>query len=218
MVGDLSARGRQRTIQSPAGIRLESDLGRITAQLRLRWSADGGPRPAQVEAREWYLWDLRTSDMTLIALVNYSVTQGATSTLALYVPERLEVLSVKAGSAVGRGSGRLKTWRVTGTKADRQLEMEFQNPVRGEVLSVVQFAPHGPLNANDPLPIPLPRAARTSVGYLAYQLFDSEARIQAQGLTVQTVHERAQRQEIQGALFGDIQTSAHESVSYISTS
>jgi hypothetical protein len=190
IAGDVSVRGRHRISRSPGGVRLEADLGRMTVPLRLRWSAAAGPaRPAQVEAREWYTWDIRPTAATLTALVNYKVSHGTTSTLALGIAERLEVLSVKVGATAGRSGVRLKSWHVVGSGPGRQLEMGFQNPVSGEVPVIVLAAPRGPLSPADPLPILLPKTAKLGEGYLAVHLTDLDARIQAQGLTV---HDREQ--------------------------
>jgi hypothetical protein len=188
--GDLPVRGRQRVGPVPAAVRLEADLGRLTAPLRLRWSSATGPaRPANVEAREWYTWDFRPTAATLTGLVQYNVTQGTVSTLALAIPERLEVLSVKVGAGAAKSGVRLKSWQVVGADGGRHLEMEFQTPVSGEVPIVVQAAPRVPPGPTESLPIPIPKAAKLDVGYLAIQLTDIDARIQAQGLTV---HDREQ--------------------------
>lgn len=188
--GDAPTRGRQRVEALPSGARLEADLGRLTAPLRVHWSQARGPtQPAQVQAREAYLWDVRPDAATLTALLRYTVTKGAVSMLALGVPERLEVLSVKAGVASGRGGARLQAWHVTGTGAERRLELEFQDPVGGDVTAVVQLAPRQPLVSGEELPLPVPRAAQSNEGLLACQLTGLQARIQAQGLTI---HEREQ--------------------------
>jgi hypothetical protein len=192
MASDLPIRGRQRAVQSPAGIRLETDLGRLTTPLKLRWSHDSGPaRPAKLTARESYLWDVRPGAALLTALVTYNVTNGTAMVLELEVPERLEVMSVKLGSGSGKSGPRLKSWGVTAAGRNRLLRMEFQNPLGGDVVTVIQFAPRGPLVAGEQLPLPLPRASQIDNGLVACQITDLDGGIQTQGLTA-TGREREQ--------------------------
>jgi hypothetical protein len=205
LAGELPIRGRQRTVKSPAGIRLETDLGRLTAPLKLRWSHESGPaRPAKLIARESYLWDVRPEAALLTALVSYNVTNGTATVLELEVPERLDVLSVKLGSGSGKTGPRLKSWGVTGAGRDRLLKMEFQNPLSDDFVTVIQFAPRGPLVAGEQLPLPLPRVSQIDKGLVACQITDLEGAIQTQGLTA-TGREREQfaeswRQSVLGDL------------------
>src|SRR5262249_21883474 len=79
--GQVPVRGRQRVVSRPDGLRLEADLGRLSAPLRLHWVQENGtPRPAQVQAKETYLWDLRPESATLTALLRYTVIRGTAST------------------------------------------------------------------------------------------------------------------------------------------
>jgi hypothetical protein len=185
LAGDVPVRGRQRMSALPTGSRLEADLGRLGTPLRLRWSqAVGTAQPAEVRAKEAYSWDLRPDTATLTALLRYAVTRGAPSALALEVPEALEVLSVRVSAATGRGGVRLKSWRISGTGAGRRLEIEFQNPVSGDLTAVVQLAPRRPLLSGEELPLPIPKDAQVVESLLACQFSGLEARLQAQGLTV----------------------------------
>jgi hypothetical protein len=182
--GTAPVRGRQLVTARPAGPRLEADLGRLTEPLRLRWVEESAtPRPAQVQIRETYLWDVRPDASTLTALLRYNVAQGAISTVALDLPERLEVLAVKLAAVEGRGGARLKDWRVTGTGNARRLEIAFQGPVTGEATAIVQLAPRRPLASGDDLPMPVPRAVQPVEGLLACQLAGTEARLHPRGLT-----------------------------------
>jgi hypothetical protein len=189
IAGQAPVRGAQRVVSSTDGSRLEADLGRFTAPLHLHWLQEGAPaQPAQVRVHEAYLWDLRPDVTTLTALLRYNVSQGAIPTLALDIPERLDVLSVELPSPPGRAI-QLRDWRVTGQAAARRLEVEFQSAVTGEVTAVVQLAPRRPFASGEELPLPAPRAAQSIEGLLACQVTNLEVHPQARGLTV---HDREQ--------------------------
>jgi hypothetical protein len=195
VAGDGPIRGRQRTVQLSAGVRLETDLGRLTTPLRLRWSLQRGPaRPPQLEARELYLWDVRPEAVKLTALINYKVRHGAASGLELEVPERLEVLSVKTGSETGRPGPGLKSWRVAGAGRARHLSMEFLNPISGDFMTIIQLAPRGALVAGEQLALPVPRVNRSARGFVACQIADLEGNVQTQGL-IASGHEREEFSE-----------------------
>jgi hypothetical protein len=112
LIGQAQVRGAQRILAVPDGSRLEAELGRFNAQLRLHWLQEGAPaKPTQVQVREAYLWDLRPDATTLTALLRYSISQGAVPNLALDIPERLDVLNVELSSPPGRAA-QLKDWRM----------------------------------------------------------------------------------------------------------
>lgn len=185
----VPVRGAQRVVGLGDGSRLEADLGRVSAPFHLHWLQEGAPsQPAQVQVREAYLWDLRPDLTTLTALLRYNINQGAISSLALDIPERLDVLNVEVPSLPGRAV-QLKDWRVTGQAAARRLEVEFQSAVTGEVTAVVQLAPRRPFASGDELPLPVPHAAQSIGGLLACQVTNLEVHPQARGLTV---HDREQ--------------------------
>jgi hypothetical protein len=184
LTGTVPLRGRQHVTARPTGPRLEADLGRFTTPLRLRWVGQSAtPRPAQVQVRESYLWDLRPDVATLTALLRYAVNQGVVRTVALDLPENLEVLAVRLAASAAPAGPRLKTWSVAGTGSTRRLEIVFQVPVSGEVTAIVQLAPRRPLTSREALLLPAPRAAQRIEGLLACQLFGLEGHLNPRGLT-----------------------------------
>jgi hypothetical protein len=185
LVGTAPVRGGQRLSSNPNGTRLEADLGRLSGPLRLRWLQVQKPaRPPSVQVQEIYLWDLRPDTSTLTGVFRYNAGQGAMKTLSLDLPEGLEVLNVELPAVAGKGSVRLKDWRVLQTKGRRRLDLALLNPVLGSVTAILQFAPRRAFSSGQELPLPIPLEVQPSEGMLACQLEGLEADLDAHGLTL----------------------------------
>ena len=74
---------------------MEVELGRVNSPLHFQWRQGPTGTPV-VRFREAYLWNLQPEVATLTALVQYTVSAGATSSLALDLPVELEVRQVEA--------------------------------------------------------------------------------------------------------------------------
>jgi hypothetical protein len=181
--------GRQLLVRGPTEHILKAELGRDKT-MQVRWrQADITAAAAEVEVREWYLWDLRPPFPTLNGLLQYSVAKGRLSRLELDLPAHIEVRSIDLGPSSALGAGpRLKSWRVQEHKGQRILQVDLYNPVGGQVqlkLSLALRTALRPGNVLLQLPYPLLRDARNILeGYLAYRLEGLEARDNPQGLGV----------------------------------
>jgi hypothetical protein len=197
----LVKHGAQRLTGDPkAGQRLEADLGAVSTPIHLRWFEGATPaRPARVEFREAYLWDLYVDASSLTALLHYRVRGGVITSLAVDLPPELEVRSAEARrpSVVGppgagarthlsplRGgrtgavgnSVRLRNWRVTGSGTNRTLHLDFPGPVAGAIEIVLDLVPRGPLADKVTLPLPRPQGKPLAeVSHLAYRTNGVEA-------------------------------------------
>jgi hypothetical protein len=177
--------GAQVVADEPGGLkRLEADLGAVAAPVQVRWyqAVKGGPRPARLEVREAYLWDLAADASTLTAYLRYRISGGAESRLQVGLPAELDVLLATAGRPEGGGpadpSVRLADWTVaTGPKGRRLLQLDMAGPVAGEVEVTLWLVPRGPWPS--PALLPLPRPLGKPVGqwsYLAYREKGVQAR------------------------------------------
>jgi hypothetical protein len=183
----LVKHGAQRVTADAKGQRLEVDLGAVTAAVQLRWYQEGKPpRPAHVEFREAYLWDLRPDATTLTALVRYTISKGAVTSLYLDLPESLEVRLAQARRA-GRGEKlprgeeadavRLSDWSISGASTSRVLRLDFPGPASGVVEVMLELTPRGPWAGSELLPIPRPHGQpeAKAPSYLAYRAVGLEA-------------------------------------------
>jgi hypothetical protein len=161
-------------------LKLECDLGR-TALLHVRWRQEGRePQPPRLNVREAYLWKLHPNDSSLNAIYQYSLRQGVATTLSVDLPDGLEVRSVAAGRLPDQGPGstlpRLKAWYIAPGNP-RRLVLEFHRPLIRGAQVVFELVPRGLPLANAPLPLPSPRDARTTEGYLAFHAEGLEAQV-----------------------------------------
>ncbi len=185
------AHGEQAEVADGTGKRLEADLGRLTAPLVLHWSPPvahtpgsppppGSPQAAKVQYRVAYFWDLRLDASTLQALVQYHVSQGAATTLAVALPPELEVHAAEAHrTPPGPGEVedpaaaalvRLKDWRVEGPVGQRTLYLDFPAPVAGDLDVLLELVPRAPLPAAVTLPLAVPAGELLPAeSYLAYR-------------------------------------------------
>lgn len=172
-------RGVQRW--RPGGIsgRLEADLGRVAGPLTLRWRSDRPrPRADAVRVREVHLWDLRTDVSALTTVFQYRVEPGAVDSFAFDVPDGLEIRNLEAEPAAGNAAPpRLKDWQLRETDGRRQVDVEFQTPVSGDVRLLAQFVPRFALPAVFLLPVPRPHDRSVDNGLIAYRVEDVEASV-----------------------------------------
>lgn len=175
--------GGQRVSLEGDQPRIEADLGAITTPLRIRWNQlSTEPRPARIEYREAYLWDLRADASLLTALVRYSIRGSGVTSLVIDLPDELEVRAVQvrrpaldkplSGEAKSvMDAIRLHDWIVQGTGAKRTVRLEFPAPVWGEVEASLELMPRAPWASSVLLPIPRPRGQPQAeeLGYLAYR-------------------------------------------------
>ena len=101
------------------------ELGRTDGPLLFRWHEGTAGHPeAVLRVREAYLWNLRLRERadvaSLTAVLHYTVSKGAPLSLALDLPENLQVQDVIARSAeAGWPAPALKSWYVEA--GDRKL-------------------------------------------------------------------------------------------------
>lgn len=218
-LSSLTGRGRQSiTPEIAAGapadkpLRLDTDLGRV-AQVHVRWLQEARASPsANVQVREAYLWRLHPTASSLLAVLQYTVKQGASTTLTLDLPEQLEVRNAEAnrlpGSAVDEPAPRLKDWHVTGRGNQRRVHFEFQRPLSGGVQVVAEFIPRQPFGVTAILPLPAPQHARTTEGLLAFQVEGVRAQV-AEHLRVNGTDPRTFARTWRTAGMNDPGASAH---------
>src|SRR5205823_11529760 len=142
--------GSQRVKEDDKGSLLEVDLGAVTLPgarrtdvgpaipLQFRWSEGKSGKPAVVEFREAYVWDLGRRGYGLTGVVLFDIGPGTVERLSIDIPPSLIVkeLAVSRGRREGeRGDGDggtvgLRDWRLTGgAKGPPQLQLDFQTPV-----------------------------------------------------------------------------------------
>jgi hypothetical protein len=188
----LGYRGALRTADAPAGAAgpkgccLEADLGRI-GTIHARWYESPAPGPsAPLLVREAYLWDVRPAGSSLAAVLQFTRARGTIASLALQLPQEMEVRNVGVGrlpqDEAEDAGPRLRQWAVEGTGPQRQLHLDFQRPVAGGVQVVLDLVPRRPLGPGAALPLPVPLRARTPDGgtqesFLAYRTTGLKARL-----------------------------------------
>jgi hypothetical protein len=184
----LVAHGAQAEVADAGGKRLEVDLGRLTSPLVLRWSPEFRPaQAAKVQYRAAYLWDLRPDASSLQALIQYHVSQGAVTALAVALPPELEAHGAEAHRATTGPAAdddpaagaqvRLKDWHVEEPAGKRLLRLEFPAPVGGAFDVLLDLVPRAPLPATVALPVPVPQGdLLPDDSFLAYRTQGVDAR------------------------------------------
>jgi hypothetical protein len=181
LLSAVPGRGAQGLTRDAQGLRVTAELGRgepgRPAGIAVRWQAGaGGARPPVVRVKELHWWRLRPEKTSLTSVLQYAVSQGATGTLRVALPEDLEVEGVEADQpGTGLAPVRLKGWEVTGAGGQRRLRVEFQTPVTGEVQVTLTLTPRLPLRPDFPLTLPQPQDAAAGGGLLAYRVEELEA-------------------------------------------
>jgi hypothetical protein len=179
-------------------IRLDKEGATLRAQLgyeekglvRVRWSTNAPvASPPAIEVREAYYWDLRPATLGLTAAVEFKAPRASVNQVRFGLPEGLEVRKVELTKAAA-GSA-LRQWEVIGPTANRQLTVDFVQPVSGTIGLVIEFVPRLSL-APGPwlLRLPVPRLGKdpenASDGLLAYRLEGVDAEPSPQNLSVLT--------------------------------
>jgi hypothetical protein len=173
-----------------AGRQLEVELGRVAAPLHFRWRQEGARAgAANVVVRELYLWDLDVSASSLSAVLQYSISQGALTQVVIDLPQQTEVQSLEVSTlAADAARPRLKEWHVTGAEPRRQVQVEFQAPVTGNVQVRLELVPRRPFGLRSfILPLPTPQNAQAAEGLLAYHLEGLKAEVSADSLGVKRI-------------------------------
>src|SRR5262249_46035168 len=172
------------------GRHLEVELGRVAAPLHFRWRQEGSrAAAASVGVRELYLWDLGVKASSLRAVLQYTISQGAVTQLVIDLPPQTEVQGVEvSGPAADVTRPRLKEWLVTGTEPRRQVQVEFQAPVAGNVQVHLELTPRRPFDLRPfILPLPTPQNAQAAEGLLAYHLDGLRAEASAGSVGVKRI-------------------------------
>jgi hypothetical protein len=171
---------------SPAGAdfaRYAIEVGRVDGPLTLRWHEGAGPavNPA-LTVREAYLWSLAPDAAGLTAVLHYTVTGGAPTSLALDLPGALGVKDVEARPAdVARPGPSLKGWRVEPADGKRRLRLDFAAPLTRGAYVVAHLLPREPLPPLATLPLPSPLDVQSAGGFLAYRGEGVEAQVANSG-------------------------------------
>jgi hypothetical protein len=172
------------------GRQLEVELGRVAAPLHFRWRQEGARAVAPVVGvRELYLWDLGLSASSLNAVLQYTISQGALTQLTIDLPPQTEVQNLEVGAgATDPARARLKGWHVTGAEPRRQVRLELQAPVTGNVQVRLELVPRRPFGARSfILPLPTPQNAQAAEGLLAYHLDGLKAEVSSGSLGVKRI-------------------------------
>jgi hypothetical protein len=112
----ISGRGRQHVDPDPEGPRLEADVGRAS-MVHVRWQTESAnTRSATIRTNEAYLWDLNDTNARLVGSIRYDISPGTVTTLAVGLPNGLEVVGVVArpldAPTTDAGTGWLREWHV----------------------------------------------------------------------------------------------------------
>jgi hypothetical protein len=173
-IRSVLGRGIQRV--TAGGLELHAELGGVRT-VHLRWQRDegrgAGPGP---RVRESYFWDLGPADNRLLGVLQYTLGARSATELTIDLPTMLEVRKVETGP-VPRGAPvpQLRA-ALVGTGGVRQLRLEFEAPVAGDVQVLLDLVPRRPpFGPAAALPLPSPRAASAGESFLAYRLHGLQA-------------------------------------------
>jgi hypothetical protein len=165
----VQARGSQEETANAEGVRLLADLGRMPL-LQLRWRvAESKEERPQIEVKEMYVWDLQTA-RRLLGVFRYRVLRGSETALVINVPGEWEVRRVETAPLPGSGAYRLRDWGIEPGSQSSRLRIEFQTPLTTGVQVFVELLSRKPATTQAALALPMPVAAASSGGMLAYHV------------------------------------------------
>jgi hypothetical protein len=144
-----------RQVTAPTGDRttVEADLGAVRG-VHLRWR-EGAGGAAVVKVREGCVWDVSETGADLTAAYLVRVEQGTVAGLRFEVPAELEVLRVAARTTEPAGPVPLRDWALAPEKnGTRLLRLDFQAPMAGRFVAVVECRPRKPLTRQPVLRFP----------------------------------------------------------------
>jgi hypothetical protein len=146
--------GRQIAGTSGDRATITADLG-AAKSVHLRWR-EGAAGATVVKVREACVWDVREARATLTAAYLARVEQGTAVGLRFEIPAELEVLRVAARTTdAPAGPIPLRDWTLAAEKGGgRLLRVDFQAPVAGRLLLVLECAPRRPLTRQPVLRFP----------------------------------------------------------------
>jgi hypothetical protein len=133
---------------------ITADLG-AAKTVHLRWR-EGAAGATVVKVREACVWDVGEAGAALTAAYLARVEQGTAVGLRFEVPAELEVLRVAARTTdAPAGPIPLRDWTLAAEKGGgRLLRVDFQAPVAGRLLLVLECAPRKPLTRQPVLRFP----------------------------------------------------------------
>jgi hypothetical protein len=171
--------GRQVLVPPGDGPTVVADLG-ATRSAHLRWR-EGAGGAAVVKVREGCVWDVTETGADLTAAYLVRVEQGTVAGLRFEVPAELEVLRVAARTDPA-GPIPLRDWSLAPEKNGfRYLRLDFQAPIAGRFVAVLECAPRRPLSRQ-----PVLRFPRVSFGSATGET-DAVYGLRAQRVTVDGV-------------------------------
>jgi hypothetical protein len=166
----IHGRGSQLITSDSLGQHLEADLGRNNI-MEITWHRVQSSVPAGLRVQEAHLWDLQAHSGRLLSIFQYTVSQGALTSLEIGIPEMMEVrrLEVSTLSPGGRVP-RLREWHVEAQAGQKRLHLEFQTPISNGVQAFVELVPRRMFGRNTVLVMPEPLAAESVDSYLAFRV------------------------------------------------
>lgn len=162
------ARGSQRLAKLADGTRLDADLGAVPV-LQVRWATtDAADKPAIVQVREQYYWELQSCTDRILGVLNYQIVQGSVRNLDVDLPREWDLRRVETGSLTAASAApRLRDWTLEQVSGRSRLHLEFQNPVTSGVRVFLELLNPRPLETRAALTLPAPVSAVTAEGLLA---------------------------------------------------
>jgi hypothetical protein len=146
--------GRQVAVTGGDRATITADLG-AAKTVHLRWR-EGAAGATVVKVREACVWDVGEARAALTAAYLARVEQGTAVGLRFEIPAELEVLRVAARTTdAPAGPIPLRDWTLAAEKGGgRLLRVDFQAPVAGRLLLVLECAPRKPLTRQPVLRFP----------------------------------------------------------------
>lgn len=150
-------------------------LGYVGA-FNLRWAGPGAPTVGNsIEVQEAHFWDLRPGSVALFSALKYTLGKSALSRLSVTLPDGVSVRSVEATLTpplvAPSAPILIKQWSILEKGAQRQLAVDFVQPVAGKISLHLEFVPRGFGKATQLLlSLPAPVQGKSVAGLLGYRL------------------------------------------------
>ena len=126
-------------------------------------------------------------------MANMNSVIGTESKFNVWVPGNLEPRAVVVAGENNAGDGSnkpvLRDWRLVDSGSNRELQIQLQVPVSGEITVTLHFVPKSPFGSGVvALQLPQPLGAKCTGGVVGYRTYGFETSDKVRGLATRSFH------------------------------
>ena len=150
--------------------KLNSDLGKVSGPLNLRWSKGPLAPKSNPLIQEAYLWDIAVDASRLQAFWDLQIPDAGTDFFEIDLPSNLIPATINPSIRQGLTPVTLNNWHLKPIPMGQRLTLNFSRRISGSIQVQAFFNPINGLTSRWQLPVPTPIGIYKEGGsYLAYK-------------------------------------------------